>query len=129
MKLRERGRMREMGKMDKYEFNVRVEQIKKLVGRGDFESAMKIADTIDWRRVRNVSILSMVSSIYEKNEEYQEAKDILLLALSGLPSARDCSTNWRNWQSSREIRPRRRTITGNSVTWLPTMPDSICFAI
>lgn len=60
MKLRERGRMREMGKMDKYEFNVRVEQIKKLVGRGDFESAMKIADTIDWRRVRNVSILSMV---------------------------------------------------------------------
>ena len=64
---REKGRMREMGKMDKYEFNVRVEQIKKLVNRGDFESAMKIADTIDWRRVRNVSILSMVSSIYEKN--------------------------------------------------------------
>ena len=85
MKLRERGRMREMGKMDKYEFNVRVEQIKKLVGRGDFESAMKIADTIDWRRVRNVSILSMVSSIYEKNEEYQEAKDILLLAFERAP--------------------------------------------
>ena len=85
MKLRERGRMREMGKMDKYEFNVRVGQIKKLVGRGDFESAMKIADTIDWRRVRNVSILSMVSSIYEKNEEYQEAKDILLLAFERAP--------------------------------------------
>ena len=85
MKLRERGRMREMGKMDKYEFNVRVEQIKKLVGRGDFEAAMKIADTIDWRRVRNVSILSMVSSIYEKNEEYQEAKDILLLAFERAP--------------------------------------------
>lgn len=71
--------------MDKYEFNVRVEQIKKLVNRGDFESAMKIADTIDWRRVRNVSILSMVSSIYEKNEEYQEAKDILLLAFERAP--------------------------------------------
>ena len=82
---REKGRMREMGKMDKYEFNVRVEQIKKLVNRGDFESAMKIADTIDWRRVRNVSILSMVSSIYEKNEEYQEAKDILLLAFERAP--------------------------------------------
>ncbi len=74
-----------MGKMDKYEFNVRVEQIKKLVNRGDYESAMKIADTIDWRRVRNVSILSMVSSIYEKNEEYQEAKDILLLAFERAP--------------------------------------------
>ena len=55
--------------MDKYEFNVRIEQIKKLVNKADYESAMKIADTIDWRRVRNVSILSMVSSIYEKNEE------------------------------------------------------------
>ena len=74
-----------MGKMDKYEFNVRIEQIKKLVNKADYESAMKIADTIDWRRVRNVSILSMVSSIYEKNEEYQEAKDILLLAFERAP--------------------------------------------
>ena len=71
--------------MDKYEFNIKVEQIKKLVNRGDYETAMKIADTIDWRRVRNVSILSMVSSIYEKNEEYQEAKDILLLAFERAP--------------------------------------------
>ena len=71
--------------MDKYEFNVRIEQIKKLVNKADYESAMKIADTIDWRRVRNVSILSMVSSIYEKNEEYQEAKDILLLAFERAP--------------------------------------------
>ena len=66
--------------MDKYEFNIKVEQIKKMVSRGDYETAMKIADTIDWRRVRNVNILSMVATIYEKNEEYQEAKDILLLA-------------------------------------------------
>ena len=112
MKLRERGRMREMGKMDKYEFNVRVEQIKKLVGRGDFESAMKIADTIDWRRVRNVSILSMVSSIYEKNEEYQEAKDILLLAFERAP-----------------IGKRLLYKLAELAVKLPTMPDSICFAI
>ena len=57
--------------MDKYEFNIKVEQIKKMVSRGDYETAMNIADTIDWRRVRNVNILSMVATIYEKNEEYQ----------------------------------------------------------
>lgn len=66
--------------MDKYEFNIKVEQIKKLVNRGDYETAMKIADTIDWHRVRNASLLSMIAQIYEKNKEYQEAKDILLLA-------------------------------------------------
>ena len=61
--------------MDKYEFNIKVEQIKKLVNKSDFETAMKIADTIDWRRVRNANLLSMIASVYEKNEEYQEAKD------------------------------------------------------
>ena len=71
--------------MDKYEFNIKVEQIKKMVSKSDYETAMKIADTIDWRRVRNVNILSMVATIYEKNEEYQEAKDILLLAFERAP--------------------------------------------
>lgn len=71
--------------MDKYEFNIKVEQIKKLVGKGDFQTAMKIADTIDWRRVRNANLLSMIASVYEKNEEYQEAKDILLIAFERAP--------------------------------------------
>lgn len=71
--------------MDKYEFNIKVEQIKKLVNRGDYETAMKIADTIDWHRVRNASLLSMIAQVYEKNEEYQEAKDILLLAFERAP--------------------------------------------
>ena len=55
--------------MDKYEFNIKVEQIKKMVARSDYVTAMKIADTIDWRRVRNINILSMAAAIYEKNEE------------------------------------------------------------
>ena len=71
--------------MDKYEFNIKVEQIKKLVNKGDFETAMKIADTIDWRRVRSTSLLTMISRIYEKNAEYQDAKDILLLAYERAP--------------------------------------------
>ena len=71
--------------MDKYEFNIKVEQIKKLVNKGDFETAMKIADTIDWRRVRRPHLLSVISQIYEKNAEYQDAKDILLLAYERAP--------------------------------------------
>lgn len=71
--------------MDKYEFNVKVEQIRKLVNKGDFETAMKIADTIDWKRVRNANLLFMISQVYEKNEKYQDAKDILQLALGCAP--------------------------------------------
>ncbi|MBE5979996.1 MAG: tetratricopeptide repeat protein [Paenibacillaceae bacterium] len=71
--------------MDKYEFNIKVEQIKKLVGKNDYETAMKIADTIDWRRVRNTNLLSMVAMVYEKNEDYQEAKEILLQAFERAP--------------------------------------------
>lgn len=71
--------------MDKYEFSLKVEQIRKLVNKSDYETAMKIADTIDWRKVRNTNMLSMVSQVYEKNKEYQEAKDILLLAFERAP--------------------------------------------
>ena len=59
--------------MDKYEFNIKVEQIRKLSNQGDFETAMKIADTIDWKKVRNANLLSMVANVYEKNHEYQDA--------------------------------------------------------
>ena len=79
--------------MDKYEFNIKVEQIKKLVNKGDFETAMKIADTIvneeDTMHLQTPCALLMEAStgtvIYEKNAEYQDAKDILLLAYERAP--------------------------------------------
>ncbi len=71
--------------MDKYEFNIKAEQIRKLVNKSDYETAMKIADTIDWRKVRNANLLSMVAGVYEKNHEYQDAKNILLLAFERAP--------------------------------------------
>ena len=71
--------------MDKREFNIKVEQIKKRVNEEDYETAMKIADAIDWRRVRNTNLLTMVAQIYEKNEVYDEAKNILLLAFERAP--------------------------------------------
>jgi len=71
--------------MDKYEFSIKAEQIKKMVNQGDYKTAMQIADSIDWNRVRNANLLSSIAEIYEKNGEYEEAKDILLLAFERAP--------------------------------------------
>ena len=71
--------------MEKYEFSIKAEQIKKLIGQEDYKTAMQIADTIDWNRVRSVNLLSSIAEIYEKNGEYEEAKDILLLAFERAP--------------------------------------------
>ena len=60
--------------MDKYEFSIKAEQIKKLIGQEDYKTAMQIADTIDWNRVRSVNLLSSIAEISEKNGEYEEAK-------------------------------------------------------
>lgn len=79
------GRSTSGTKMDKYEFNIKAEQLKKQVKAGDYETAQKICDSIDWRRVNNVSLLSMVASVYEHNRDYDEAKEILLLAYEKAP--------------------------------------------
>lgn len=74
--------------MDKYEYRIKADQIRKLVDDGDYISAMKLADTIDWRRVKNVSMLCTVSDIYEKNEKYEESHEILLMAYDRSPIGR-----------------------------------------
>ncbi|MDD6195888.1 MAG: hypothetical protein PUB12_03210 [[Clostridium] aminophilum] len=78
--------------MDKFEFKVKIEQIKKLVNKSDYETAMKIADAIDWRRVKSTGLLTLASSIYEKNREYSDAKDILLIAYERAPIGRTLLT-------------------------------------
>lgn len=71
--------------MDKYEFNLKVDQIRKMVNKDDYGTAKKIADTIDWNRVPNANLLSMISRVYEKNGEYRNAKAILLMAFERAP--------------------------------------------
>ena len=66
--------------MDKYEYNLKLEEITRLVDQGYYEDAMDIVDTIDWRRVRNVRTLCMVSEIYEENGRLEDSKDLLLRA-------------------------------------------------
>lgn len=66
--------------MDKYEYKVRADEIKSLISAGDYEEAVKIADTIDWRRVKSVMMLCTVSDLYKINRRYEDSRDILLLA-------------------------------------------------
>lgn len=74
--------------MDRYEYNVRLEQIRSLAEEQEFHEAVVIADTIDWRKVRSVKTLSFISEIYKINKRYEEARDILLIADSRCPNAR-----------------------------------------
>lgn len=74
--------------MDKYEYNVRSEQILKLIAENEYKTAAKIADSIDWRRVRNVNMLTTVGEVYERCGRYSDAKDILLMAYEKAPIGR-----------------------------------------
>ena len=74
--------------MDKYEYRLKAEQIDKLVKKKDYVTAAKIADTIDWRRVRNLNMLYVVSEIYEKTDRYGECMEILDIAYDRAPVGR-----------------------------------------
>lgn len=66
--------------MDKYEYKVRADEIKSLIEQGEYAEAVKIADTIDWRRVKSVMMLCTISDLYKINRRYEDSRDILLLA-------------------------------------------------
>ncbi len=66
--------------MDKYEFNIKIEQIKKLMKKKDFATAVKIADTIEWRKVKENQLLIMAADVYEIAGKYDPAREALLLA-------------------------------------------------
>ncbi len=74
--------------MDKYEYKVRAEQIKALIREGEYVQAAEIADTIDWRRIRNVAMLCTISDLYKINRRYEDARDMLLLAYDRHPGGR-----------------------------------------
>ena len=89
--------------MDKYDYKVKTEQMLELMEDGAYGQAAEIADTIDWKRVRNTGMLANVSEIYEKNKEYQKAYEVLNLA-------------YRRAEGSRKIISRLCTLavkTGN----------------
>ena len=74
--------------MDKHEYRVKTEKMLEYMSQKSYKQAMDIADMIDWRKVKNVSMLSAVSEIYEANKEYQKSRDVLFLAYDRSPDSR-----------------------------------------
>ncbi len=74
--------------LDKYEYRVKTEQMVGHLENKQYKKAMEIADTIDWRRVKNAVMLNTVSEIYEINGEFQKSRDILFIAFDRSPSSR-----------------------------------------
>ena len=76
-------------KLDKYEYNLKLEEIDKLVDQGDYEEAANLADTIEWKRVRNVRTLCLISEIYEAAGRLPDSKRILERAYRKTPVGRN----------------------------------------
>lgn len=74
--------------MDKFEYKVRADEIKELISEGNYAEAAEIADSIDWRRVKSVMMLCMISDLYKINKRYEDAKNMLLLAYERRPGGR-----------------------------------------
>lgn len=74
--------------MDKHEYRVKTEEMLAYMSEKSYKQAMDVADTIDWRKVKNTSMLCAVSEIYEYNKEYEKSRDILFLAYDRSPESR-----------------------------------------
>lgn len=74
--------------MDKYEYKVRSEEIEKLIDEDKYAEAVSIADTIDWRRVKSITMLLRISALYRVNRRNEDSRAILLLAYDRYPTNR-----------------------------------------
>ena len=75
--------------MDKYEYKLKLEQLKNLVAEEEYEAAAELADTINWKKVRNVTTLCMVGDVYDKMDRYEDSREVLLMAYDHAPIGRN----------------------------------------
>ena len=77
-----------MNTLDKYEYRVKTEQMLEYMGEKSYKKAAEIADSIDWRKVKNAAMLCGASEVYEYNGEYEKSREILFLAYDRAPGSR-----------------------------------------
>ena len=102
-----------MSALDKYEYRVKTEQMLEYMEKKQYKKAMEIADTIDWRRVKSVSMLNTVSEIYELNGEFQKSRISCLLHLTVRREAERSYIDWEHLLLKSMIRMRRLTVMKN----------------
>lgn len=95
--------------MDKYEYKLKIDQMKTLASSGNYNMAAEIADSINWRKVKNINLLMKAGDIYSKTERYDEARDILLMAYDRSPIGRmiiyrlaEISIKMKNFEEAEE---------------------------
>ena len=74
--------------MDKQEFRLKTEQMFEYMKKKSYKEALDIAESMEWKKVKNVAVLNAVSEVYEANEEYQKSRDILFLAYDRAPESK-----------------------------------------
>ena len=84
----------EVTEVDKKEYQEKLSEINRLIAVEDYNSAAQVADSIDWKRVRNVQTLLMISEVYEAVNRYDMSKNLLLRAYAGVRSAGQFCTGW-----------------------------------
>ena len=99
--------------LDKYEYRAKTEQMLAYAEQKSYQKAMSIADTIDWRKVKNTAMLSTVSEIYENAGELGKARDTLFIAYDKAPSSRRLYTAWELFLWSWDISMKQRIATKN----------------
>lgn len=115
--------------MDKYEYKVRAEEINSLIEQKKFAEAVKIADTIDWRRVKSAKMLCKVSELYKMNRRYEDSKEILLLADEHLPNSRNIIYSLCELSIKLEDLIPPWSITNSLYRLLPGIPVVIFYSI
>ena len=95
--------------MDKYEYKLKIDQMKTLASNGNYNMAAEIADSINWRKVKNINLLMKAGDIYSKTGRYDEARDILLMAYDRSPIGRmiiyrlaEISIKMKNFEEAEE---------------------------
>ncbi len=77
--------------MDKYELNIKLEQVRKLIRKKDYSTAAKIIDTLDWYKIKSNETLLMFAEVYEASGQIDKTKEILLEAYSRTSLGRQLS--------------------------------------
>ena len=75
-------------KLDKYEYKVKLDQMKSLAAENRYQEAREIADTVNWSKIKNVNALITAGEIYEKDGRYEDSRDILLMSQERSPIGR-----------------------------------------
>ena len=113
--------------MDKYEFNIKLEQIKKLAAKKEYKQAAEIAKQMNWNKVKDWSTLATIINVQEAAGDYEEARDMAILAYNRNLGGRKLYISSQNSLSKLTILKMLKNYTGNTPNYQHTMLISISY--